>query len=550
MCQSSSKDQNTSHDDLGRFGDSLSHGDAHAQDHARWTRRDFLYRVGAASLGASLMMSGLPVRAYGGSRLLERLSLLNTDKILVIIQLNGGNDGLNTIIPVTNDRYYSNRPNIGIKAADAIKLSDEYYIHKSLSSLQHAWGNDEMAILHSVGYPTPNLSHFRATDIWVSGSGSGDYWEDGWIGRSLDTEYPEYKNNPTPYPLAVQIGSVASMLFRGPDTAMGLSVSDPSEFYRIVSGGAVYDPDDVPTSHYGTELSYVRSVANDSVVYGTALKTSYDKTKATVTYPSTTFAGSLAIVSRLIRGELGARIYHVSLSGFDTHASQATTQANLLLQLGDAVKAFTDELNAAGYGDRVLSMTFSEFGRRVKENGSSGTDHGTAAPMFLFGKGVNGGFFGTGPDLVNLDAGGNIKYSTDFRAVYGTVLLNWFGMSQNEVQQILGLPSFSVGGYLPPIVATPSYQEEPLPHGIVLEQNFPNPFKDLTTIRFTLPQPMKASLRVYDLNGRMIAKLTDSFHDAGNHDIRFNGDWLPNGRYLVRLETPVGATTRQMTINH
>ncbi len=549
MCNSHTKDSQKNKAEEGRFGDALAHGEAHTNDHVRWTRRDFLYRVGAASLGASLMMSGLPVRAYGGSNLLERLSLLNTDKILVIIQLNGGNDGLNTVIPVTNDRYYSNRPNIGIKAADSIKLSTEYHIHKSLTNLQNAWGNDEMAVLHSVGYPSPNLSHFRATDIWVSGSGSNDYWEDGWMGRSLDAEYPEYKNNPTPYPLAVQIGSVASMLFRGPDTAMGLSVSDPAEFYRIVSGGSVYDPQNVPATHYGTELSYVRSVANDSVVYGTALKTSYDKTKSNVTYPSNSFAGSLAIVSRLIRGELGARIYHVSLGGFDTHAAQTNTHASLLTQLGDAVKAFTDELNAAGYGDRVLSMTFSEFGRRVKENGSAGTDHGTAAPMFLFGKGVNGGFFGTGPDLVNLDAGGNIKYSTDFRAVYGTILLNWFGMSVTEVQQILGLSSFSVGNYLPSLVATSTNGDQPIPNAITLEQNFPNPFQEITTIRYHLRQPMKATVRVFDLNGRAIAKLTDQFQSAGTHELQFNGDWLPNGRYIVRLETPIGGTSKQMTIS-
>lgn len=530
----------------GRHGAALSDGEAHARDHQNWTRRQFLSRVGAASLGAAMTLGGLPVRAFGGNRLLDRLSLLQTDRVLVLVQLSGGNDGLNTIIPITNDIYYTNRKNIGIKAADALALNTDYAMHKSLAGLQAAWGSGEMAILHSVGYPSPNLSHFRSTDIWLSSSSSNDFWETGWLGRALDHEYPEYKNNPTAYPLAVQIGSTSSMLFKGPDAAMGLAVSNPDEFYKIVNGTALYDEKDVPANLYGGELAYIRSVANDSVAYAAALKTANAAVKNTATFPTTTLGSSLGIVSRMIRGGLGARIYQVSISGFDTHSGQLSTQSNLLLQLGDAIKAFTDDLNANGWGDKVLTMTFSEFGRRVKENGSLGTDHGTAAPMLLFGKGLKGGFYGEGPNLANLDSAGNLQYSTDFRAVYGTILANWFDIPIPETLAILGLPSFSVLDFLPPQVATDVAPDE-LPGAFSIAQNYPNPFSGSTTIQYVLNRPTRAAVKVYDLNGRLISKLMDQFQMPGTYQLPFHADFLPSGTYIYRLETSYGTQSRQMT---
>lgn len=532
----------------GRYGDALVHGAAHAEDHAQWTRRDFLMRVGAASLGTSMMMAGLPVRALGGSHLFDRLALLNTDRVLVMIQLNGGNDGLNTIIPITNDLYYQNRPTIGIKAADAIKLSTDFGMNASLSGLQNVWGNAQMAVLHAVGYPSPNLSHFRATDIWLSGSSSSQVLSTGWLGRALDTDFPSYADNPTANPLAVQIGAVSSMLFQGPDATMGLTVSDVDEFYRLVSGGAVYDEKNVPSSHYGSELAFVRSVANDAVAYGGTLKKAYDAAKNTVTYPTTALAKSLAIVSRLIQGGAGARIYQVSLGGFDTHAGQLSSQATLLKTLGDAMKAFTDDLNAAGWGEKVLSMTFSEFGRRVKENGSGGTDHGTAAPMLLFGKGLQAGFHGTAPDLKNLRSDGNINYGLDFRAVYATLLQHWFGMSASEVTQVLG-QTFSPLSFIKSL-PTDAVSDLPLPAGFQLHANYPNPFSTITQISYTLQQATKVSIKVYDLQGRRVAHLIDQVQDAGSYTLPFNGDFLPSGTYLCRLETPHGSSTQKMSLLH
>ena len=533
----------------GRYGDAISDGEAHSLDHLNWTRRDFLTRVGAATALSTLTLGGLPVQAFGESRVLNALQQTLGDRILILIQLNGGNDGLNTIIPYKNDIYYQKRPAIGIKEADGLidlGMGSDLALNPSLSALQSLWGNGEMAILKNVGYPSSNLSHFRATDIYMSASSANEYLSTGWLGRSLDITYPNYNTQPPTDPLAIQIGTNASMLYNAESNNMGITLQNPTEFYNIIGTGNLYDETHLPATKYGESLKYVRSVINDSFVFGNSMKTAYDNSTA-ATYPSNNaLAASLNIVARLIKGNLNCKMFTVSQGSYDTHANQLSKHNTLLKELGDAVKALTDDLRAAGKLDKVMVMTFSEFGRRVAQNGSSGTDHGTSAPMFLFGSGVQAGFQGTSPSLSDLDGTGNIKFGTDFRSVYATILKDWLGISATHVNDILGQEFETLNLVENPIIA--AHDTESLPQSFTLNHNYPNPFSRKTIISFDLAQDERVKLEVFDTLGRNIATPLHEHLAAGFHEVNFFGDELANGTYLYRLTAGNQMQTHKMVL--
>ncbi|NNF57111.1 MAG: DUF1501 domain-containing protein [Rhodothermaceae bacterium] len=522
----------------------LEHGEAHDHDHAAWTRRDFLVRSGLAVAGGGAMLAGsMPVRALEPSALLQQLAALDTDRVLVILQLGGGNDGLNTVVPKTNDLYYQRRPTLAIAANETVALDTDYGLHPAMQSLEPTWGEGGMAVVHNVGYPDANLSHFRATDIWLSASDSEEYLTTGWAGRSLETLFPDFETAPPAFPPAVQIGTSNPLLFRGQSAGYGMALFDTELFLQIVQGEPVYDPAAVPPTPWGDELAFLRTVANDSFRYADAISQAYEAASNATEYPEGNMPASLAGCARLIKGGLGARIYLVSVGGFDTHANQADEHALLLQQVSETVAAFYADLAATGDADRVLTMTFSEFGRRIEENGSDGTDHGTAAPLFLFGGGVIGGLYGDGPDLASPDPNGNLVHSTDFRSVYATVLQEWFGLEEAVTTSILG-GSFGIIPMLADPVAT---EPEGVPLTFGLEQNSPNPFGSSTQIRFTLTEAGLVRLQVFDLQGRLISTLVNEARAAGQHHIPFDADALPSGTYLYRLEAPEGVRTSRMT---
>ena len=523
----------------------LAQGKAHDDDHAAWSRREFLMQSGLVAVGGAMMLNGAPVRALGGSSLLTHLTQLGTDRVLVLIQLSGGNDGLNTVVPKTNDIYYSSRPSLAIPESDTIYLDDEFGLHPAMKLLEGVWGEGDMAIVHSVGYPTPDLSHFRSTDIWMTASDSQDVLQTGWGGRYLDTQYPEYATTRPDAPPAVQIGTSSPLLFQGADANLGMTLVDVELFLEIAAGGTPYDPDDVPSTAYGYELGYLRSVANDSFHYLDAIREATDAAQNTVEYPEGNMPDSLAACARLIKGRLDTRIFLVSLGGFDTHANQPARHEDILRILSESVAAFYEDLSQTGDQSRVLTLTFSEFGRRVAQNGSNGTDHGTAAPLFVFGDGVKGGFYGDGPDLVNTDATGNLIHSTDFRSIYATTLQDWFGLDADTVNNVLG-GSFEIL----PLIENPIVTGDPggTPDKFVLAQNYPNPFNPSTLITYTLGQPGRVRLRVFDERGRHITTLVDEAKAAGTHRTRFDAGRLPSGVYIYRIEAPDGALTQRMTL--
>ena len=536
----------------GRYGSCLEHGCAHAQDHHRWSRRDFLAGLGLAA-GTTVMLGATPVHAMVRSPLLQALQGLSSERILVLVQLEGGNDGLNTIIPVEDDHYYRARPRLAIPKHATLPLTQTLGFHPSLKPLRDLYNDGHMAIVQGVGYDDASLSHFRGTDIWITGTDTNSYLNSGWTGRQLEVAFPQFDTQPPDFPLAVQIGGLSSMLFNGNTHFMGMTLSNPQVFERIARTGHIYNARDVPSSAYGEEMSFVRRVANDTFRYGVAVQNAASVGVNHVSYPGlnqNNLANSLSIVARLIKGSLGARVYHVGLGGFDTHGTQGGVNgrhARLLGYLADAVRAFLADLGALR--KHVLVMTFSEFGRRVEQNGSDGTDHGTAAPLFLFGPGTSGGLFGTGPSLSNLDVHGNLKHGIDFRAVYATILQHWFGFSESASEAVLGKAFDPL-----PLIANPTdpvvtHTDSPaLPQVFTLHQNYPNPFNAETTISFTLTDSASVKLNVFDLAGRHVRTLMERRQRAGRHEVRFVAAGLPSGTYVYRLRAGRHMVSRQMTL--
>jgi len=528
-----------------RYGSRLEHGEAHTQDHLRWSRRTFLSTMGLAGAGSVFMMGGNTVKAFGAASSLAPLAGLDTDRVLVLIRLDGGNDGLNTIVPITNDAYYNARPTLAIPKSQTLPLTDDLGMHPALADLQAIYGNGQMAIVQNVGYDNPDQSHFRSMDIWLSGSDSDVYDNTGWTARYLEALVPDFGQNPPQQPLGVQLGG-SSVLFQGRMNNVGMTLDNAEVFERLAETGRIYKTDTVPQTTYGDEMLFTREVANRSFRYSKALQTAAGAGQNRVEYPDGNMAEHLAIVARLIKGQLGTRIYVVTLDGFDTHAEQPELHMYLLQELASAVKAFMQDLEADNQMQDVLVMTFSEFGRTIWENGSQGTDHATSAPLFLFGPGAKGGLYGSLPDLSAVNEIGDMIHSVDFRSVYATVLQDWFGMDAATVATVLG-SSFSTLPLLTGTVNTAS-ETASVPRAFALDQNYPNPFNPQTTIPYTLHRSESVRLQVFDVQGRLVETLIDQVQPSGRHSVVFEAGHLPSGVYFYRLKTSSGVQTKEMTL--
>ncbi len=400
------------------------------------------------------LLSGFKMNALAGSPFMQNLLGTNNNngRVLVVIQLAGGNDGLNTVIPIEFYSTYKNaRSNIAIEEAKILRLrgQDKTGLHPAMSAMQQLYNEDKLAIIQAVSYPKPNFSHFKATDIWLTGEDSDQDLNTGWMGGYLNKLYPDFPNHfpnsITPHPLAIQIGSIVSPAFQGPSFPMAMAISNPDSFYKMLNESRI----NTTTSISQDQIEYIRQIAEKTDAYSDVIKMAAKKiTKQSSKYPAkgkNSLADQLQIVSRLIAGGLETKIYMVSMGGFDTHAKQTEvadtsigTHANLLQKISEAVDAFMDDLKLQNIEDRVVGMTFSEFGRRIKSNASGGTDHGVGAPVFVFGKPVSSGIIGTNPLLPNNATDkDNITMQNDFRAVYATLLRNWLGAKEQEMPEIL-----------------------------------------------------------------------------------------------------------------
>ena len=366
-------------------------------------------------------------------------ALSDTDRVLVIVRLDGGNDGLNTVVHYQNDDYYHARPTLGIPANEARvnKLDDEHGFHPSLTGFKQLHDEGRFLTIQGVGYPNPDRSHFRSTDIWMTASDSNEFLSTGWLGRYLDAVNPDFPNTLPEHPLAIDIGPVLSLALIGKGGGMGIALRDPREFSSLVNlGNQIIDDNHVPTPA-GFELDFIRQVNRESIQYSDELRTASDMGRNQAEYPDTTLAGQLALIARLIAGGMQSRVYLVSQRGYDTHSNQLGRHETLMTDLNDAILAFQNDLTMLGLDKRVLGMTVSEFGRRVKENGSAGTDHGTSAPVFLFGSEVTPGLMGSDPNFRDVDGRGDFFHQYDFRQVYASVLNQWFNLPESVSTGIL-----------------------------------------------------------------------------------------------------------------
>lgn len=508
-------------------------------------RRDFLKNTVPAGILLPSLVSGFSFKVFGASSVFAaalQMQAEENDHILVIIQLNGGNDGLNMVVPLENFANYANaRPNIFIPENKVLKLTgvDKAGLHPSMTGLQSLYNEGKLNIIQSVGYPQPSFSHFRATDIWMSASDSNTVVNSGWAGRYLDYQYPNfptgYPNATMKDPLAIQIGSATSLTMQGPAVNMAMSISNTSNFYNLING--VQDP--APATPAGKELTYIRQITQQTQQYANVIKDAASKVPTQSTYPANnSLADQLKIVARLIKGGLQTRVYMVSTGGFDTHASQVNngdtttgTHATLLGRVSDAIKAFQTDLAFLGVDDKVVGMTFSEFGRRIRSNASSGTDHGAAAPVFVFGKQVIGGVTGNTPNFgASVGVGDNIPFQYDFRSVYSTLLSNWLCVDDADLQQIM-LKNYQ---NLPLVSGAACKRPQPLATEQLIS-NYPNPFTSSTVITFKTAGG-HTLVQIIDTSGRVIAVLTDKEYPAGTYTVTFNSGFLPTGVYYARFQ--------------
>jgi uncharacterized protein (DUF1501 family) len=387
------------------------------------SRRKFLATLAGGS--AVISLSG-PVPQFLAQAAVAELSQ-SKDTILVVVQLSGGNDGLNTVIPYTHDAYRNARPKLAISAKEVLKINDAIGLHPSARGLSDLLQAGKLAIVQGVGYPSPNRSHFESMDIWHTCLRKESPRSTGWLGRFLDaSRKPGDVDTP-----AIHVGNEKLPSALLAENARVSSFGSPESF-RLQDGGnrrlrdtirALASEDPQPADPL---LGFLQSSVNSALTTSERITEVLRDYRTPVAYPESALATRLKTIAQLIDAGLKTRVYYVQLDGFDTHSQQAAAHAALLQQLGDALRAFNEDLVHQGHGDRTLVMAFSEFGRRVAENASEGTDHGAAAPMFLAGARVSAGLIGEHPRLDDLDDG-DLKFHTDFRQVYTTLLEGWLG---------------------------------------------------------------------------------------------------------------------------
>jgi uncharacterized protein (DUF1501 family) len=379
--------------------------------------------------------------------------------ILVVLQMAGGNDGLNTVVPYANDYYRRARPRIGLPANSILKINDAVGLHPGLTGFKNLYDAGQLSVIQGVGYPNPNRSHFRSTEIWQTASDANTVERYGWIGRYFDNACRGA--DPT---VGVSIGQQMPQAFSA-KTPTGVSLENPQSF-RFAAGrsgangemnadeksfrelnrppmgegaensGATIGAIQGPTAHQGSVMDFLERTALDAQVSSDKILAITKRVENQAAYPASQLGNALKLVGKLIGGGLPTRIYYVSQGGYDTHTNQTGQQERLLQDLGNSVKAFVEDLQAQGNFQRVLVMTFSEFGRRVTENANGGTDHGAAAPMFVIGHKVKSGLHGKYPSLAPQDlVNGDLQYNVDFRSVYSGVLEEWL---KTKSQPILG----------------------------------------------------------------------------------------------------------------
>lgn len=508
----------------------------HDEEHSTWNRRSFMQALGLVG-GGSIMLGGSNLTASAPSRLTTALTNAeNEDRVLVLVRLKGGNDGLNTIVPVYDYDFYANsRPTIRHAQNSLYALNADFGIPQSMQDLQSLWGDGAMRVVHGVGYPDQNLSHFRSSDIWATGD-TVDYQETGVLGRYFENLYPDFLVNPPEIPAAIQIGSQGNLIFDGLNASYAISVANPNQLADIAENGVLHDVLDVPGCTFGEQLEFMRGITNTTFTYASTINEAYESATNAVEYDDQSLGRQLSIVSRMIKGGLGTKVYLVTLDGFDTHANQEERHDNRMNQVAKGMKDFFTDLEATGMHTNVMAMTFSEFGRRIEENASNGTDHGAASPLMVFGPAMQGnGFIGNHPDLQNPDQVGNLQFGTDFRQVYSTMLKEWLCIDRGLVDEVLlgqSFDSIDLGFSCQALSTTDFKLADTFQHWSSIQGND-------TFVEFNMTTTAKVTVTLYNLLGQSLGTIANDFLFEGPQ--RFNvknniSKRLFTGQYIYQIQ--------------
>jgi len=499
-------------------------------------RRDFLKNASLASLSLPFVSNGFSMQAV--SKELFEYSKNAEDRVLVLIRMNGGNDGLNMIFPI--DQYANltiQRPNILIPQNQLLTLTSDVALHPKMTGMQNMFNDGKLSIIQNVGYPEANRSHFRSMDIWTTGALDINQTS-GWLGRYFDSEFPnfpaDYPNANFPDPFAISMGSEVSSTCQGLMGNFSHAVNDPFNTSNLLLTSVTNDG-----TYYGSHIEYISTLINQTNEYGTSISSSANagNSLSNLYDPLNPLAVQLKYIAQMISGGLKTKVYIVNIGGFDTHDSQVDqnnltegSHANLLEMISDAVAAFQNDLQLLGLEERVAGMTFSEFGRQIASNGSFGTDHGDAAPIMLFGSCVNTGIIGPNPMIDNqINEQAGIPMQIDFRNVYASILRDWFEASEPSIQALFEqnisyldiLTGCSVG-----IAEQEALKLKPLV--------YPNPTPSNVTLRFQ-SKGEKYQVFIMDQQGKALAVAFDGQLTTGKQEIALETSKLPAGHYYFLI---------------
>lgn len=514
-------------------------------------RREFLKLSSIASASLPIVLSGFPLYTNDKSQNLTFNS--DNNNVLVLIQLQGGNDGLNTVFNLTQyDNLQSVRSNIIIPQNDLISVNGDTCLHPNMNGFKEIWDEEKLSIIQNVGYPNQNRSHFRSTDIWNTASDADEFISSGWIGRFFDinhSSFPEnYPNENNPDPFAITIGRVVSETCQGQNSNFSMAIEDPDN----PGTALVSNTDSVPDNCYGDVLTFVNNTISQTNAYAEVISNASNSgNNLSLKYTNSELCEKLKNVARLISGGLKTKVYVVQLGGFDNHDSQVVEgdtksgkHAELLLELSNAMSAFQDDLKLLNIEDRVVGMTYSEFGRRIRSNSAFGTDHGTAAPLFMFGNCVKNQILGDAPEIdKQVDDKEGVAMQYDFRSIYNTILTDWLGASQSESNSVLfdefnSLPIFKSG--CSASLSNPNY--------LSLDPVFtiyPNPTTDYIYLQFSGNNEI-IKINIYNSLGAIVKEISNKRFDIGEHKITINLAQLTRGNYFIHYQTKTTSKTKKI----
>lgn len=540
-------------------------------------RRNFIKLSSTASV---LSLLPTDVFALFKSAGMETCPNINGKKI-VLVQLAGANDGLNTVVPINQyDKYASLRPNIklsntginGIINLDTnLRLADQVGLHPSLVGFKSLYDSGLMRVIQGVGYPIQDKSHFKSTDLWLSGGDgtpANNVSQSGWVGRFLENYYADYLT--ANFPLGIQLGSSENSLgFHGEvEHGMSLNINgqDPSGFYSVINGLGGTAPKNIPNSEYGDLLKFILENDTSSNTYAQTISAAFNSGSNSLTYPNTSIANQLKTVARFISGGLQTKVYLVKIGGFDTHDLQVAAKttshlgkhADLLTQISESIKTFITDLNNQNKGDDVIAVTFSEFGRKAAENGNLGTDHGEIAPMFVFGSSIAPGVSGTNINLNEAVVGNNYQVQTvqhDYRRVFSTILQDWLGA--NNATLDLSFYNYTTNsGYANTKITNMIKSQNMVPPSCynykVLESDdfeiknevvvYPNPSSEIISVHS--PNNIN-SITVYSIDGRSIQTYINPITGT---DFTIKVQNLSVGLYTLKVNTDNGTFSKKVII--